>query len=199
MQNAICLDLDGTITSQEILPRIARELDLYEEIRLLTEATMKGVLSFEKSFKLRCRLLADVPLSRVREIVAETPFQPEIKAFIAANRERCFVATGNLDVWIQPLVDRLGCTVFSSEAEISADRLVGISTIIDKGDAVRVIRKRFPGVIAVGDGINDAQMFEAATVSIAYSGVHDAVPALVDLADFVITEGKALCRLLAML
>lgn len=199
MHHAICLDLDGTITTQEILPRIARELDLYEEIRLLTEATMKGVLSFEKSFKLRCRLLADVPLSRVREIIADTPLQPDIEAFIAANRERCFVATGNLDAWIQPLVDRLGCAFFSSEAQTSGDRLTGVARIVDKGDAVRQIEKRFPGVIAVGDGINDAPMFEAASVSIAYSGVHDAVPALVDLADFVVTEGKALCRLLAML
>lgn len=199
MQRAICLDLDGTITTQEILPRIARDLDLHEEIRLLTEATMRGVLSFEKSFKLRCRLLADVPLSRVREIIAETPLQPDIVAFIAANRERCFVATGNLDVWIRPLAERLGCTFFSSEAQADGDRLLGVARIVDKGDAVRQIKERFPDVIAVGDGINDAPMFEVAGVSIAYSGVHDAVPALVDLADFVVTEGKALCRLLAML
>ena len=33
---------------------------------------------------------------------------PEIAAFIKNNRERCYIVTGNLDVWISGLMDRIG-------------------------------------------------------------------------------------------
>ena len=46
---AFCLDLDGTITREEILPWLARDLGLFEEMLALTEATIKGVIPFERS------------------------------------------------------------------------------------------------------------------------------------------------------
>ena len=61
-------DLDGTITSQELLPLMAAELDLYEEISALTRATINGLIPFEQSFKLRCKLLSDVPTKKVQEV-----------------------------------------------------------------------------------------------------------------------------------
>jgi len=196
MSTAICLDLDGTVTAEEILPRIAAEVNLADEIGILTDATLKGILPFEKSFRLRCRLLADVPISRVREIVADIKVDDAIAHFVRRNAERCFIVTGNLDVWIEPLTARLGCSSFSSTSVVAEDRLVGISAVLDKRDAIASTRKSFDKVVAVGDSFNDAGMFELADVSIAYGGVHSPVPALYDLADFAVTNGKALCRLL---
>ena len=46
MKKIFCFDLDGTITTQEILPLIAAELDLYEEISTLTQATINGLIPF---------------------------------------------------------------------------------------------------------------------------------------------------------
>ena len=68
MNKIYCFDLDGTITSQELLPLMAAELNLYEEISALTEATINGLIPFERSFKLRCKLLSDVPLEKVQEV-----------------------------------------------------------------------------------------------------------------------------------
>lgn len=199
MRSAVCLDLDGTVTCEELLPLIAREVNLFDEIKLLTEATMAGILTFEKSFRLRCRLLADIPVSRVQEIVETVPLNLDIASYITANRDRCCIATGNLDVWIKPLTDRLGCRLFSSVAEVAEDRLVGVSTILDKGGVIDIMRQEFDRVVAVGDGMNDVAMFEAADVAIAFSGVHDAIPTLIDLSDYVVTDGRALCRLIATL
>jgi phosphoserine phosphatase len=33
---AVCLDLDGTLTKEEIFPILALELGIYEEMKLLT-------------------------------------------------------------------------------------------------------------------------------------------------------------------
>ena len=43
-------DLDSTITRQEILPTIAEEFGVFEEMRALTERTMRGELPFKQSF-----------------------------------------------------------------------------------------------------------------------------------------------------
>lgn len=199
MRTAFCFDLDGTITREELLPRLARELGIYEEIRILTEATLKGDIPFKRSFELRCRLLADIPISRVREIVDSVEMHPAIVSFIRANQTSCFVVTGNLDVWIEPLVAKLGCRAFTSRAEFMGDQLSKVAAVLDKSVAVHMVRKEFNRVVAVGDGMNDASMFEVADIGVAYGGVHDPVPALVDASHFVVTNGRALCRLLSML
>jgi HAD superfamily phosphoserine phosphatase-like hydrolase len=197
--SAFCFDLDGTVTAQEILPRIARETDLFDEIALLTEATVKGTIPFDRSFRLRCRLLRDIPISTVRRIVTGVPLQEEVVRFIEHNRERSFIVTGNLDVWVEPLLARLGCGAFTSRAEAESDRLTGVREVLDKGAAVRTLRERFERVIAIGEGMNDAPMFEAADVRVAHGAVHPPCAAVMSLADYVTLEGGALCRLLTSL
>ena len=196
METAFCLDLDGTITLEEILPRLAYEVDLYDEIRVLTEATLKGVITFQRSFKLRCRLLSSIPISRVREIVGSVALDADIESFIRENKRRCFVVTGNLDVWVEPLIRRLGCESYTSRAQVDGDRLIAVASVLDKADAVHAVRKHFDRVIAAGDGMNDASMFEAADIGVAFGGLHEPVPALIDVSRFVVTDGRALCRLL---
>lgn len=196
---AYCFDLDGTLTEAEILPLIAREVGLAEEIGLLTAATMAGVLPFEPSFRLRCRLLADVPIDVVRGVVATVPIDPRLEAFVAERADRCFVVSGNLDVWIAPLVERLGCGAFTSTARAEGDRLLGVDRVLDKAEAVRVVRERFATVVAVGDGANDVPMFEQADVRVAYGAVHEPADALRRLADYWVVSGEGLCTLLTSL
>jgi phosphoserine phosphatase len=59
MSTFFCFDLDGTMTRREILPAIASEVGLSEEIALLTSLTMRGLVPFESSFRLRCRILRE--------------------------------------------------------------------------------------------------------------------------------------------
>jgi len=196
LKTAYCFDLDGTVTREEILPEIARSAGIYDEIQVLTEATLKGVLPFEKSFRLRCKLLASVPISTVHEVVRGVPLDPAIRDFIAAHTSQCFIVTGNLDVWVNPLLEALGCKAYTSHAEYEGDRLGALIHVLYKGDAINAVRQDFERVIAVGESMNDVSMLESADIAIAYGGVHDPAPEVLDTVHYVATNGKGLCRLL---
>jgi len=171
-----CFDLDGTITNAELLPLIARRTDLEDEITALTRATIEGDIPFETSFRLRCRLLADVPISSVRDIAADVPLNEDM-----------------------PILERLGCRAFSSTAVTVGDVLIGVDRALFKADAVEELRTEHPLVVAIGDGMNDVPMFEAADVAVAFGGVHPPAQAARDASDFVAMNGDGLCKLLTSL
>jgi phosphoserine phosphatase len=197
VRTAFCFDLDGTITSREILPAIASELDLSEEMALLTSLTIRGLIPFETSFRLRCSILRQVPVSRIREIVADIPLDSTIEKFIHDNRERCAVVTGNLDVWVKDILDRLDCASFSSRGTVVSDFLGSVPSVLNKDEAVRAFRSRaFDRVVAIGDGFNDLPMFETADIRIAFGGVHPPIPEIVQVANYVVSRSTSLCRLL---
>jgi len=196
MDTAICFDLDGTVTTEEILPRLSVPLELHEEIDALTRATIAGTIPFESSFRLRVRLLQDLPLPEARAIVAATKLQPDVLAFIRRNTDRCFLVTGNLDTWVEGLVERIGCPVFSSTANVEEGRLRGIREILDKGSAVDELRSRFRRIVAIGDGMNDVPMFERAHLRVAYGGVHPPAESLIQMADLVTYHPRGLCNIL---
>lgn len=198
MKTAFCFDLDGTITQQEILPLIAQDLDLKEEFDVLTLATINGILPFSSSFKLRCKLLVDVPISRVKTIVLQINLFKKVVKFIQQAKGNCFIATGNLDVWIEDIIKKIGCTTYSSEAIYKGDKLLGISRILDKGDAIKDIRtKGFDRIIAIGDGMGDIDMFRQADVSIFFSEDHQPANALKDVCDYLIFDETTLCEILS--
>jgi HAD superfamily phosphoserine phosphatase-like hydrolase len=194
--SCFCFDLDGTITGEELLPLIASEVGLEEEMRLLTRITMDGLIPFEDSFRLRFAILRTAGLERIQQIVSEVELDPDIESFIADNRERCFVITGNLDVWIEPLVERLGCHFYSSTSRVDEEGRLELVDIMRKNVPTRTLKERFGRVAAIGDGYNDVPMFDAADVGIAFNGVHPSPDALVSAADYVALNGRGLCRLL---
>jgi phosphoserine phosphatase len=196
MTTAYCFDLDGTLTTIELLPCIAAELDIAQEIETLTRVTMDGHISFDQSLRLRSLILGLVPVSRVHDVITDVPLNPHLEAFIDMRRDQCFVVTGNLDLWMEPMLARLGCEGFASRASMVEGRL-RVDEVLNKRDAVRKLRERgFDRVIAVGDGANDVPMFEAADLAVAFGGVHSPARVAAMSADFIVHEGRNLCRLL---
>lgn len=198
-QTLYCFDLDGTITNTEILPCIASELGIAAEMAALTRATMDGLIPFDASFRLRCLLLGQISVARVCEIVAQIPLNSDIFEFICSRKDRCCVVTGNLDIWIRPLVEKLGCRVFSSQGKF-CDGLLRVESILDKAEAVADLKKNgCDRVVAVGDGANDASMLKAASLGIAYGGIHAPAAQAIAASDAVIFESRTLCRVLKTL
>jgi HAD superfamily phosphoserine phosphatase-like hydrolase len=193
---AYCFDLDGTLSTIEILPAIAAEIGVAEEVETLTRATMDGHLSFPQSLRLRALVLGSVPLSRVHSVVADLPLDEHLSSFIRERPDACFVVTGNLDVWLEPMLTRLGCDVAASRAS-RRDGHLRVDQVMDKGRFVRELAERgFSRVIAVGDGANDVPMFREASTAIAFGGVHSPTRSAIEASDYVVHEGGDLCRLL---
>ena len=197
-RTAYLFDLDGTVTKDELLPLIARGADLQEEMTLLTELTLQGTLKFTQSFKLRVALLSTVELSVVHAALAAVRVDGNIARFLRERPDDSFIVTGNLDIWIRPLVEQLGVNLYSSTGTLEGGR-VRLRHILNKGDAATELRSRYDRIVAVGDSFNDVPMFENADVGIAYAGTHAPVAALVKISHFVVKESASLCRLLETL
>ena len=172
-------DLDATITKVEILPEISAEIGKDKEMRELTERAMRGEIPFERSFRERVSILKDIPVSKVRKIVENIPLNEQVAAFIRQNSDRCYVITGNLDIWIEDLMKKLGVgqSFYCSKAEVKDDRIAGDIQVIDKATVVNSFDKPF---VAIGDGNNDADMIAAAEIGIGFGGVRDIAPAVLN-------------------
>ena len=199
MSTIFAFDLDGTLTTAEVLPVIANELGLMDEMRTLTEITLAGLITFEASFRLRIAILKSIPISQVQEIVAEIPIDPELEKFIEKYRSQCVIVTGNLDVWVKPIIEKLGCRAFTSSSIVNNNQLCGINTIMHKSQPIQVLKENNDKVVTIGESVNDIPMFEVADIGVAYGGVHDPVKDLVEISDYVAFHGGALCRLLSTL
>ncbi len=196
MKKIYCFDLDGTITSQELLPLIAAELDLYDEISALTQATINGLIPFERSFKLRCKLLSDVPIKKVQEVAEKVKLNESIVQFMKENKDNSYIVTGNIYEWIQPIIEKIGCKIFCSKGKFTNGKLSGLEKIIDKGEVVKELRGSDKSIISVGDGMGDVLMFQESDLSIAYGGVHEPIETLRKVSNYIVYEENSLCRLL---
>ncbi len=180
-------DLDSTVTRQEILPTIASHIGVYEQMKDLTESSMRGEVPFKQSFLQRVELLKSASVSQIREIVSNIELNEPLVDFIQANKSRSYIVTGNLDVWIEGLIEKLGMekNLFCSKALLDGDHIQDVFNIVDK-DAV--IRQMVLPFVAVGDGNNDAEMIEAAEVGIGYGGVRPVAASVLECATHVVYQ-----------
>lgn len=197
MNNRVFLfDLDATVTKEEILPALAEQVGLLEEMREMTEKTMRGEIPFQSSFLARVEMLKTIRVSRVAEIVEKTPLNEELVQFIHAHASRCYIVTGNIDVWIEELIKRIGLPMshcYCSSARVSDDYIVSVNSVVDKE---KIVKQFVVPVVAVGDGSNDAEMVRLADVGIGYGGVRPVAYSLMCNATHVICDEHRLCSFL---
>lgn len=193
-----CFDLDGTVTKCEMLPLIANEVGLYEEIRILTDATIQGLIPLTGSFNLRLKLLSGIPLSTIQKVVNGVPLNKEIVKFINCNPRNCAIVTANMDLWISGLKEIINCKFYSSKIEYEQDKIIG-SQVIDKAEIVKDLKSKYKKIICIGDGMGDVGMFEQADIAIAFGAVHFPVHSLFEFSNFYVKSEDRLCQLLKML
>lgn len=182
-------DLDSTISKQEILPTISKKIGKEKEMRELTEATMRGEIPFKSSFLNRVKLLSDIDVSEINSLVSKIPLNEAIANFIVENRSRCYVLTGNLDVWIRGLMFKLGLEnhVYCSKADVQNNRITKVISVIDK----ELMAKQFvQPIVIIGDGDNDSGMARYADVAVGFGGVRDIAPSLLTTIDYAFYDDK---------
>ena len=189
-------DLDATITKKEILPEIAKEINLFDEMNEMTRLAMEGNIPFYDSFTKRVSLLKDVKVSKIQDIVLNIPLNMEIVKFIRENKDSCIIVTGNIDVWIVKLMDFIGVKYVSSKATVVNDKIERLDFIMDKAKFAENFDKKF---IAIGDGSNDIDMFIKSEMGIAFGGVKNPAPGLLSVSKYAIYEENKLCEFLKRL
>lgn len=199
MHTAFCFNLDGTLTTAEVLPCIASEFGVSEEIATLTHAAMNGHLELETSLKLLYLILGKVPTEKVHEIVSNIPLDKAVLSFIGTHKTDSFIVTGKLDKWMEPISRKCGCQIYSSESIVEEGGLK-LKKLLNKSGAVSDLRERgYNRIVAIGNNALDVSMLIEADIAIAFSGVLSPSSLALSVSDYVIHEGAALCKLLQAL
>ena len=192
-------DLDGTITSQETLPIIARLGGVSDRIDGLTKETIQGNVPFIESFIQRVTILKDISVKAISDRLAQVPLYEEVFRFIQEHKEDCIVVTGNLYCWCEGLFNVIGCKYYCSEAILENDKVVKIKSILRKETVVDELKAQGEKVVFVGDGNNDMEAMRHADISIAAGLTHHPARSLYAITDYMVFNQTALCRLLNQL
>ena len=193
-------DMDSTITCREVLPEVSKRIskEKAEQMREITENTMKGILPFKQSFLSRVDILKDISVGEINEFVREIPLTRHIIDFIRRNRDRCYIVTGNLDVWISGLMRKLDMKghYYCSRALVTDDRIERVVSVLDKG---LTVQQFVQPIVAIGDGDNDASMAELAHIAVGFGGVRNIAPALLRNIDYAFMDDKRCAEFLETL
>ena len=191
-------DLDSTITKEEILPIVAKEIGLYEKMQILTEKAMNGEEDFEQNFKNRVNMVKNIPIKTIHKIVKNIKLNEYIEKFILENKERCIIVTGNLDIIVQPILKKLNMEqrYFSCIGTVKEGKIHTVHKIINKKDIAKNFDFNF---VAIGDGDNDVEMIKLAKIGIGFGGSRNLSKNILNSADYIFYNDKKLYEFLNIL
>ncbi len=192
-------DLDGTITKEETLPKIAKFFNVQAEIDNLTQETIAGNIPFMESFISRVNILGKLPVDKIADLLEQIEIYEHLNAFIKEHKRQCCIATGNLECWIDKLIAKVGCETFSSSSILQDNNVLKLTHILKKESIVKQFQAQGQKVIFIGDGNNDVEAMRLADISIASGITHKPSPGVLSVADYAIFSEEALCRLLYQL
>jgi HAD superfamily phosphoserine phosphatase-like hydrolase len=192
-------DLDGTITSEETLPLMAKHFNVQEEIEQLTRETIQGDIPFVESFIRRVFILGKLPVDEVAALLENVKMYPELVDFIREHKEQCVVATGNLMCWSEKLLAKLGCEYYCSEALVDANKVVKITKILDKEQIVAKYKNEGYEVVFIGNKSEDLEAMRSADIAIATGMLQYPAKSILPMTNYLIFSEEALCRQLSQL
>jgi HAD superfamily phosphoserine phosphatase-like hydrolase len=192
-------DLDGTVTSEETLPKIAAYFGIKEEIEKLTNQTIAGDIPFIESFINRVGILGKFPVSKINDLLENTIVYNQVYRFIQQHLDDCVIATGNIRCWVEKLIVKIGCTAYCSDADIFDGKIKKLTFILKKEDIVKEFQEKEEKVVFIGDGNNDMEAMRLADISIACGLTHYPAKSVLTVSDYLVFEERSLCRLLNQL
>lgn len=79
-------------------------------------------------------MLREISVNEISEKISQIMLNEKLVSFIKEHRNRCYIVTGNLDVWIEKLVSNMGMewNIFCSKAVEKDGYIQDIFSIADK-------------------------------------------------------------------
>lgn len=193
----VVFDVDSTLIRGEVIEMLGAYAGVEEQIQGITEAAMRGELSFTQSLERRVALLEGLPESVLDEVANQLELTPGARTTVRTLKRlgfRCGVVSGGFTRIIDRLVDELGLDFAdANELEVVDGKLTGrvSGAILDREGKANALRRfaaedgiALTQCVAVGDGANDIDMLSAAGMGVAFN----AKPALREVADTALSH-----------
>ena len=178
----VVMDVDSTLISQEVIDLLAEAAGVGQEVRAITESTMRGELDFEASLRKRVALLKGQPETIIFEVAKQVTLTPGARTLIRTLNKLGHgvgLVSGGFSQVVDPIAKQLGIEhVRSNTLEIVYGVITGnlVGPIIDRAGKALAL-KEFANLenvspantIAIGDGANDLDMIAAAGLGIAFN------------------------------
>jgi phosphoserine phosphatase len=175
-------DMDSTMIGQECVDELADYAGVKEHVAGITERAMRGEIEFEPALRERVALLKGLPVSVIDEVLKKriTP-TPGGRALVATMRARgaytCLIS-GGFTLFTSAVAAMLGFHEHrANELVVRDGKLTGEVKEPILGRAAKLatlieLRESFDlddvDTLAVGDGVNDLDMIQAAGLGVAY-------------------------------
>ncbi len=176
---------------QECIDELGDMAGVGEQVAAITERAMQGELDFAGSLKERLALLEGLPVETISRLLDErivpNPGAERLVRTLKAKGVRCVLVSGGFTAFADVVGGWLGFNrVVANKLGVEGNRLTGTvdGDIVDRTTKANVLREEMAALgegtsLAIGDGANDLDMLDAASLGIAYR----AKPAVAAAAD----------------
>jgi phosphoserine phosphatase len=193
----IVFDMDSTLIDAETIDELARAAGVVSKVEEITKKAMCGDLDFEQALVERVKLLKGLPLEAALDAVNQINLMPgaeELILYVKKKGYKTAMISGGFTISAEPVGKALGIDfVVSNELLVKDGFLTGkvVGSITQSDSKAEVFEEltRFNGIrpercVVIGDGANDACIFERAGFAIAFNPK----PILREYADVVINK-----------
>jgi phosphoserine phosphatase len=174
-------DMDSTLIQGEVIDELAKMAGVGDRVARITEAAMRGEVSFDESFTHRVALLRGLPAERVHAVLDTIPLADGAERLIRTLRllgYKTAILSGGFTFFARRLQQTLGIDyVHANDLEMADGVVTGrvLPPIVNAerkasllGEIARSEGISLEQVVAVGDGANDIPMLKIAGMGIAY-------------------------------
>ena len=174
-------DFDSTLMDGETIEYLAKEANIEQKVKQITDRAMQGELDFFESLQTRVSLLKGLKVETVNHICENLPAMPGAEETIKALHQKGFKVicfSGGFKNATVPFAKKFGIDCEFSNILHSKDGiltgLVGGEMMFSdsKGEMLKRIQNLLnitpENTIATGDGANDLSMFKYAQKKIAF-------------------------------
>lgn len=177
-------DMDSTMIEQECIDELADEAGVGAQVAAITARAMNGEIGFEGALRERVVLMKGLPEETITHVletrITTSPGGRELVATMKAHGAHAALVSGGFSAFASPIARRLGFDesranlLLASDGILTGEVAKPILGQDAKVTALHDLCERLgmtpEDALAVGDGMNDLPMLQAAGMGVALHG-----------------------------